>query len=77
LTYPLFKRLFDALAAAVALAVLSPLLAAIAIAVRATSPGPAIFRQERAGRGGKPFVLLKFRTMRLDADPFGPSPRSE
>ncbi len=76
MTYPLLKRLFDALVAAVALVVLSPLLAAIAVAVRATSPGPALFRQERAGRGGKPFVLLKFRTMRLDANPFGPSPKS-
>jgi len=76
LTYPLLKRLFDVLVAAVAMVVLSPLLLAIAIAVRATSPGPAIFRQERAGRGGKPFVLLKFRTMRLDAYPFGPSPKS-
>lgn len=77
MTYPLLKRLFDVLVAAVALVVLSPLLAAIAIGVRATSPGPAIFRQERAGRGGKPFILLKFRTMRLDADPFGPSPKSD
>jgi undecaprenyl phosphate N,N'-diacetylbacillosamine 1-phosphate transferase len=74
--YSVFKRLFDVLVAAIAMAVLSPLLLAIGIAVRMTSPGPAIFRQERAGRGGKPFGLLKFRTMRLDANPFGPSPRS-
>lgn len=74
--YPVFKRLFDMLAATVAMVVLSPLLLAIAVAVRMTSPGPAIFRQERAGRGGRPFVLLKFRTMRLDSYPFGPSPRS-
>ncbi|MEN6574797.1 MAG: sugar transferase [Phycisphaerales bacterium] len=74
--YPVFKRLFDVLAAALALAALSPLWVAIAIAIRLTSPGPALFRQERAGRGGRPFVLLKFRTMRLDADRFGPSPRS-
>ncbi|HNS20528.1 MAG TPA: sugar transferase [Sedimentisphaerales bacterium] len=74
--YRVIKRLFDVLFAAAAMAVLSPLLAAVAIAVRVTSPGPVLFRQERAGQGGKPFVLFKFRTMRPDADPFGPSPKS-
>ncbi len=74
--YQVFKRLFDILVAGIGLVILSPLLLAVAIAVRATSAGPAIFRQERAGRDGKPFALLKFRTMWLDADPFGPSPRS-
>jgi len=74
--YPFFKRLFDVLVAGIALVILSPLLLVIAVAIRTTSPGPAIFRQERAGRGGRPFVLLKFRTMRLDTYPFGPSPRS-
>lgn len=58
------------------LVMLAPLLLAIAVAIRVASPGPAIFRQERAGRGGKPFSLYKFRTMRLDVDPFGPSPKS-
>jgi lipopolysaccharide/colanic/teichoic acid biosynthesis glycosyltransferase len=49
----------------VLLVALSPLLAAIAAGVRLSSPGPAIFRQERAGRGGHPFVLYKFRSMHL------------
>ncbi len=74
--YQVLKRVFDALIAAILLAVLSPLLLAIAIAIRITSPGPAVFRQQRAGQGGKPFSLYKFRTMRLDVAPFGPSPRS-
>lgn len=64
------------LIAGVLLVILWPVMLAIAVAVRITSPGPALFRQERAGRGGRPFAMLKFRTMRLDADPFGPSPRS-
>jgi lipopolysaccharide/colanic/teichoic acid biosynthesis glycosyltransferase len=48
--------------------VLSPLLALIAIAVKLTSPGAAIFVQERLGKRGKTFRILKFRTMRQDAE---------
>jgi lipopolysaccharide/colanic/teichoic acid biosynthesis glycosyltransferase len=58
------KRVLDVVLASVALVVLSPLLLLIAAAVRLSSPGPAIFRQERVGRGGRTFVLLKFRSMR-------------
>lgn len=58
------------------LVILSPLLLAIAIAIRLGSSGPALFRQARAGKGAKPFVFIKFRTMKQDADPFGPSPKS-
>ncbi len=72
----LLKRVFDLTTAGVLLVILSPLLLAIACAIRLGSRGPAIFRQERAGRAGGPFTLYKFRTMRLDADPFGPSPKS-
>ena len=46
----------------------------IAWLIRRDSPGPALFRQTRAGRFGEPFTLLKFRTMRTDADPYGDSP---
>jgi lipopolysaccharide/colanic/teichoic acid biosynthesis glycosyltransferase len=69
------KRAMDVALAAGLLAVGLPVLAAVAIAVRLTSPGPELFRQERAGRGMKPFTMLKFRTMRTDAAPFGVSPR--
>ncbi|MGI6377290.1 MAG: sugar transferase [Chloroflexi bacterium] len=62
------KRAIDLLGAAVGLLVLLPLMAALALAVRIDSPGPAIFRQERVGRGGRTFTCLKFRTMVRDAE---------
>ena len=58
------RRVVDLLAAGAALLVLAPVLVATAVAVRLSSPGPVLFRQARAGRGGRPFMLLKFRTMR-------------
>jgi lipopolysaccharide/colanic/teichoic acid biosynthesis glycosyltransferase len=66
--YELAKRVLDCCLAAALLVVLSPLLAIAAVTVRATSPGPVLFRQERVGRHREPFTMLKFRTMRTDAD---------
>jgi lipopolysaccharide/colanic/teichoic acid biosynthesis glycosyltransferase len=63
--YLRLKRVMDLIAAAVLLVILSPLLAAIAILVRFDSKGPAIYRQPRVGRHKKPFVIYKFRTMRV------------
>ena len=60
------KRAFDLVLATVGLIVLSPVLVAIAAWVRIDSPGPALFRQERVGRHGRPFTMLKFRTMRAE-----------
>jgi lipopolysaccharide/colanic/teichoic acid biosynthesis glycosyltransferase len=57
------KRAFDLVVAAFALIALAPLLLITAVAVKADSPGPAIFVQSRPGRGGRPFWMLKFRTM--------------
>lgn len=57
------KRIVDVLVAAVVIVVGLPVWALIAAAVRATSPGGAIYRQTRVGRGGRPFTMLKFRTM--------------
>jgi exopolysaccharide biosynthesis polyprenyl glycosylphosphotransferase len=57
------KGLFDRTAALLGLVLLSPLLLAIAVAVRSTSKGPVLFRQERIGRCGEPFTMLKFRSM--------------
>lgn len=70
------KRAFDILVAGVLLVALWPLLLAIALAIRLSSRGPALFVQRRAGKDGNPFGLYKFRTMRLDVNPFGPSPKS-
>lgn len=58
------KRLFDIVAAAIGLALLAPLLLVVALWVRLDSPGPVLFRQQRVGRGGVLFEILKFRTMR-------------
>jgi lipopolysaccharide/colanic/teichoic acid biosynthesis glycosyltransferase len=62
------KRAFDVLGAALGLLVTWPLCVVIAICVRLDSAGPALFRQPRAGRHGRPFVMLKFRSMYVGAD---------
>lgn len=62
------KRTLDAVIAAVLLVVLLPLFAVIALLVRATSPGPIVFVQERMGLDGRPFRMLKFRTMHAGAE---------
>ena len=58
-----FKRVFDILAVTATLPVALPVLLATAVAVRLTSPGPVLFRQQRMGRHGKAFTIFKFRTM--------------
>jgi len=60
----MIKRGFDLIVSGIALLVLSPVFAVIAILVKAESPGPALFRQRRVGRFGRPFTMHKFRTMR-------------
>jgi exopolysaccharide biosynthesis polyprenyl glycosylphosphotransferase len=62
------KSVFDRLMAAAALLVLSPVFLAIVMAIRMGDSGPALFRQERVGKDGQPFVLYKFRTMQVDAE---------
>lgn len=66
------KRVFDILLSALALLILSPLLLALVVAVRYDSAGPAIFRQTRVTRGGRPFEMLKFRSMAEASLPGGP-----
>lgn len=63
----MIKRAFDVVLAASGLVVLSPLLAAIWLAVRLSSPGPAVFSQERLGRDERPFTMYKFRSMSTGA----------
>ncbi|MFO0806807.1 MAG: undecaprenyl-phosphate glucose phosphotransferase [Gemmataceae bacterium] len=65
------KRIMDILLASVGLVLISPILAAIAILVKLTSPGPVLYRQERCGLNGRSFMMLKFRTMRVDAEAAG------
>lgn len=64
----ILKRLFDVVVSATLLILLLPLLVAIGIVVRSTSPGPALFRQTRVGYREKRFTILKFRTMSVDND---------
>jgi exopolysaccharide biosynthesis polyprenyl glycosylphosphotransferase len=63
-----FKRAFDVVSSAVAVLLLSPAFIATAIAVKADSPGPVFFRQTRVGKNGRPFKMLKFRSMYVDAE---------
>ncbi len=65
---PWWKRAIDILGAGTGLLLISPLLAIVALAIKLTSPGPVIFKQRRAGIGGKPFQIYKFRTMCVDAE---------
>ena len=64
----LLKRVFDATVGGACLVLAAPLMLGIALAIRLTSPGPALLRQERMGLDGRRFQLLKFRTMRVDAE---------
>jgi exopolysaccharide biosynthesis polyprenyl glycosylphosphotransferase len=67
------KRALDAAGAAAGLVVLSPLLLVIAVAIKATSPGPVLFAQRRVGRSNREFRMLKFRTMVQDAERLRPA----
>jgi exopolysaccharide biosynthesis polyprenyl glycosylphosphotransferase len=62
------KRAVDVALASVGLVLTAPLLALAALAIRATSPGPVLFRQERCGLNGRRFIMLKLRSMHLDAE---------
>lgn len=65
INYVLFKRLFDVMFALIALITMSPFMAMIALVIRCTSPGPAIFKQKRVGLNNRAFWMFKFRTMRV------------
>jgi len=74
--YGFFKRIFDIVSAVLAVLVIWPVMLILVVAIKTQSKGAALFKQQRAGKNGKPFVLYKFRTMRTDVDPFGASPKS-
>lgn len=62
----IIKRLFDLLVGGIAVLALSPVMIAAALAIKLTSHGPVLFRQQRLGRDARPFAIYKFRTMRVD-----------
>jgi len=64
----LVKETYDPVVAGLGLLLLSPLLAAVALAIKLDSPGPVLFRQSRVGRQGERFTIFKFRTMVVDAE---------
>ncbi len=66
-------RVFDVLVSLALVVLTLPLMLLTALLVRLDSPGPVLYRQERVGFGGKPFTLLKFRSMRADAEARGPA----
>ena len=66
--YEFSKRALDIVGAAIGIVLVSPLIAIIAVLVKRDSRGPVFFRQERLGRNGEPFTMVKFRTMVADND---------
>jgi sugar transferase (PEP-CTERM system associated) len=62
------KRLFDLLISSAMLVMTLPVMALTALLIKLESPGPVLYRQERVGQGGHPFTILKFRSMRSDAE---------
>lgn len=67
------KRAMDVMLSAIALITLSPLFLLIAILIKLTSPGPVLYRQRRAGREGRTFRVVKFRSMEVDSERLGPN----
>ncbi len=65
---PLWKRILDVTGAGIGVLLASPLMLFAYLGIKLTSPGPAIFKQQRAGLGGRPFTIYKFRTMCTDAE---------
>ena len=70
--YDVFKRIVDFVCAALGIVVLALPMLILAVMIRLDSDGPAIFKQERLGKDGKPFTMYKFRSMILDAEVNGP-----
>ncbi|MBM3498410.1 MAG: sugar transferase [Armatimonadetes bacterium] len=71
------KRIGDVLGALLLLILLAPLALVLIVLIRRQTGASALFRQERIGRSGRPFTLLKFRSMRPDADPYAEAPRRD
>lgn len=65
------KRIIDLIGSIIGVIILSPILIIIALAIKLTSSGPIFFKQERLGKNGKPFKIIKFRTMVVNAEKIG------
>ncbi|HUW18208.1 MAG TPA: sugar transferase [Sedimentisphaerales bacterium] len=72
----ILKRTFDICISVPIALVLLPVFVVVSVAIKLGGRGPVIFRQERAGKGGRPFTFYKFRTMKVGVDAFGASPKS-
>ena len=72
----LIKRAMDLIFCVSVVVFLLPVFVVLWVAIKVSSKGPAVFKQQRAGKDGRPFIFYKFRTMKTDADPFGASPKS-
>jgi exopolysaccharide biosynthesis polyprenyl glycosylphosphotransferase len=72
--YPVKKRILDVTGAAILIVLSAPVWALVAILIRIESKGPIFFRQTRVGQNGKPFEILKFRSMKVDAPKYSRSP---
>ncbi|WP_144550529.1 exopolysaccharide biosynthesis polyprenyl glycosylphosphotransferase [Bacillus sp. X1(2014)] len=70
--YYIFKQILDSIFSLGALFILSPIFVVVAVLLKIDSPGPVFYQQERIGVNGKPFFIIKFRTMRSDAEKNGP-----
>ncbi len=75
--FKILKRGLDVIISLLVFIILWPVLLLIAIAIKVSSKGPAVFKQQRAGKNGNSFIFYKFRTMKVDVDSFGPSPKSD
>lgn len=75
--YGFFKRVFDIISSLAVLVLLSPVLLVIAVLIKLDSPGPVFYRGTRVGKGGKPFEMLKFRTMHETAERTGVTSTAE
>jgi exopolysaccharide biosynthesis polyprenyl glycosylphosphotransferase len=73
--YPFLKRLFDIAVSLLMLIFLAPVMVLIAVLIKRDSPGPIIFRQKRVGLNGAEFSFLKFRSMYVEANPYGITPQ--
>jgi lipopolysaccharide/colanic/teichoic acid biosynthesis glycosyltransferase len=65
---PLWKRLIDISVGCVGLVLAMPVMVAVSLSIKASGPGPILFKQKRSGLGGRPFTIYKFRTMVVDAE---------